>query len=114
MKVIFIALVFSLNLVASFLSHAQELKSDDDKGKFLVKCYAAGIHVMVNDAEITPDLKARIQKWALNVGSVAEKYVDEEKMKKMTDSELFYLAKISKKGYLHSQLDKCIKVLGRW
>jgi hypothetical protein len=112
-KIVFL-LVISLLIYQTAL--AQNLTSDQDKGIFVAKCHALAVHILVNDEDLKTDrsLKGRLEKWALNTVSVAEKYIGAQATESHLKKELILLAKIGSNEYLKRQATNCTTILGKW
>lgn len=96
------------------LSHSQNLNTNQEKGAFLSKCYAFGVHVMVNDSEATQEMKKRITKWAGNISGAAEQYISKSQFDNLVKKELTNFATTNDNNYLRKQANQCTSILGGW
>jgi hypothetical protein len=114
MKKRILIITVALALVPLF-SHSQKLNTDQEKGVFLSKCYALGIHLTVNDPEATQELKEGIKKWVQKIFVTSEKFISKDQFISLMKKEIAYLGATNDNGnYLRKQANQCTSILGGW
>jgi hypothetical protein len=113
LKIVFLSLI---SLLIYQTAQAQNLATDQDKGIFVAKCHALAVQILVNDEDLKTDraLKGRVEKWALNTRSVAEKYIGQQAAENQIKSEIILLSKIGTNEHIKRQITSCMSVLGKW